>query len=287
MLALILAVMICPMVAFAGENDPRDAFPAPGGTDGVVFYYRNITGNEYHVNGTTAVRNAELNANLGIARYVHYFGLDKFTVALNALLPFGSVHTELSAAGIDEQASGTGDFTANLTAWYPLFLEKDNMFWLGGDVYVTAPTGKYNKEKLVNLGANRWNYRFEFAPICWIHNRFTLEVIGGIDIYTDNSEYTSSSFKLEQDDVYSIFGHITYDITKTFWLGASYFYHTGGETKVNGVSQHNKMEEQKIMFTAAFLTTPQTQLLLQYATDVSMDNGLSSNAIQTRFVYFF
>ena len=286
-LALILIISIVPSVTVAGESDPRDAIPLPGGTNAVLFYYRNISGNQYNVNGNTAFKDAELTANLGIGRYVHYWAIDKWTIAVNLIQPFGNLHTELAASGIDQMSSGLGDTTGNVTAWYPLILEKDNMFWMGAAFYLTAPTGQYDQDKIINLGANRWNYRFEVAPVIWLKGPFTLEVLGNVDIYTDNDKFTANSLTLAQDPVWSALTHVTYNITKDFWIGGSYFYHTGGETSINGVKQNDKITEQKLMFTTGFMITPQTQLLLQYAQDVVMDNGFKTSAIQTRFAYLW
>lgn len=285
LIVLLLTVFVLPIASFAGESDPRDALPAPGGTDAFLFYYRNISGNQLNVNGNVSTRNAELNMNLGIARYVHYWAFGPWTVAANLIQPFGSVHTELGP--LDEQASGIGDTTGNVTVWYPLLSKNDNMFWLAAGLYVAAPTGQYNNDKFINMGANRWNYRIEVVPVAWKYKAFSLEVVGNVDFYTDNDDYTVNHLTLKQDPLYSAFGHITYDVTKTFWVGASYFLHTGGETKINDVEQNDSVTEHKLMFTTAFQTTAQTQLMLQYATDVHMSDGVSTNAIQARFAYFW
>jgi hypothetical protein len=114
-------------------------------------------------------------------------------------------------------------------------LSKDDMYWMACNIYVIAPTGQYNYDKLINLRENRWAYRLERAPVIWKHGPCTLEVIFGADMYANmyrgNTEYTSLSLKREQDTIWAAMTHATYEITPTFWVGGSYNYHTVGETK--------------------------------------------------------
>ncbi len=286
-IALILLILVVPVMSFAAgsETDPRDAFPAPGGTQAFLLYYRNTTGDKLKANGNNA-SNIDFDSSMAIARYVRYWAFDKITIAGNIIQPFGYQDLEIPGGGgsIHGSSSGLGDTTLGLTMYY---------HWLPNQIlsivsaYGIAPTGAYNHNNLVNLGSNRWNFRINATPFAWKKDKFTLELIGSVDLYTANSDYTASSVTLKQDPIYTVQGHVTYDITKTFWIGASYFCHSGGETEVNHVKQHNDTTEHKVMGTAGILTTPHTQMLLQYATDVDLDNGIPIHEIRVRFAFFW
>jgi hypothetical protein len=285
---IVLTAWIVPSVALAagGETDPRDKVPAPGGLKGIVFYYRNTSAYERYLHGASAGKNEDMESSIAIFRYFHYFSYNKWTFAVNFLQPFGTLHYKNTSGSVDERSSGLGDITGSITVWYPLSLEKDNMLWLSGAYYLTAPIGEYTQSKVINLGENRWNNRFMLSPV-WKHGPFVLEVAGCLDLYTDNNKYTPADLKLEQDPVWTTTVHLSYDITNTFWIGGSYFYHTGGKTSYNGVKNDDAINTHKLLFSACLMTTPQTQLLIQYARDISVQNGFATHAIQARFVYFW
>ena len=293
MLTVILLVSVLPAVCFAAsEIDPRDAIPAPNGTDAVLFYYRNIRSNQYNGNGNTVSNNANLDSDIALVRYIHYWAWDKWTVAAQVIQPFGYEHAEVAAAGLNQTTSGIGDTIFSGAAWYNLKADKDNMFWVALALYVVPPTGSYDHNNLINLGSNSWNFRVEFFPVVWKYNNFTLEIGGGVDFYTDNNDYTPASYNLEQDVIWTIQTHVTYDITKTFWIGGSYYRHSGGDQTIskNAFKQdlNNSVTEDKVMGTLGIHLTPQTQLLLQYATDLgATNNGFTYHAFQTRLAYFW
>ena len=289
LICIFLIGLIFPAITFAAlGSDPRSCFPAPGGTDVFAFYYKNITGNEYRVDGNVVDRNVELNTNVWLARYCHFWELDdKWTTQMNVIVPFGDVHTELQSGGIDELSSGIGDITLCTGIFYSFLEQEDNRFYMAGTLYLVGPTGQYNQDKMINFGSNRWGYFFQLTPVIWQYGPFSLEVFTSVEFFTANTEYTSNFLKLEQDPVWTALGMVAYDITKTFTVGAIYAVHTGGETKINDVYQNNKFTEHEVSITAAILLTPQFQLQLKYSTDVSLDNGIPKNTFQTKIAYFF
>jgi hypothetical protein len=109
---------------------------------------------------------------------------------------------------------------------------------------VTIPIGTYNTESLVNAGANR----VTFKPQISIAQRFakvlTAEVVGNIAIHGSNSKFVipnpaammggSPLFTtaMAQDSDLYIDAHLGADLSKTFFLGASYYYAKVGQQKL-------------------------------------------------------
>lgn len=290
-IGIVLLALVVPTICFAlGEDtDPRDTIPAPGGTDAFLFYYRQITGDQVRANGKY-VTDIHLNANVALARYVHYWApTDKITIAANIIQPWGyqELRVPNSGALVNDTTTGLGDTILAAAVWYNWLKSGSNMFWSGIAAYTIAPTGEYDHNKALNLGAHRWDFRFDIVPITFKLDKFTFEGIGAIDIYTENDQYTAANLDYEQDPVYSVVLHATYDITKTLWVGASYELHNGGQTEINGVKQGDSFIEHYVMGTVGVHTTPQTQVLFQYGTDVSLNQGIPTNQFRVRFAYFW
>jgi len=289
-LGIVILTMVVPSICFAigREVDPRDGFPGPQGIDVFLLYYRNGAATHYKANGHQ-VYNADVNATLTIARYVHYFGItEKLTWVFTVLQPYGYQQVRLPNDGsiYNQSTSGLGDTTLVTGGYYNWTKGPNFTAFTDLSFYLYLPVGEYDKNKAINLGANRYNLAISFAVWVMRFKNFTFEEMVGIDWFTKNDEYAVVK-NLGQNVVYSNQVHMTYDITKAFWVGASWFYHNGGETQINGVPQKNSLNENKLMGTAALALTPATQLMMQYAWDASLDNGFPTRWIMFRFAYFW
>jgi Putative MetA-pathway of phenol degradation len=127
--------------------------------------------------------------------------------------------------------------------------------YLTASLAVTVPTGKYDAEKLLNVGKNRWVFKPQLSwgqPYDW---GGLLAVNANVQIFTDNDEHRGSSV-LEQDALFSIEAHYSQNLTKAFWLSADAFYSYGGETSIDGVDQDNLQSTLKLGVSGSFNFTP-------------------------------
>ena len=286
-LAIFVASLLLPALAMA-DNDPRDGIPAPGGTDIFLFYYRQFTGSDFYVDGETLDGKTDFDFNLAIARYAHFVSLGKWTWSYDIVQPFGSMKLESEALGIDDTGNGLGDTCAATHINTPWLIESEAMkYGMSAGFYLTMPFGDYDMNEAVNIGANRWAYKLEFTPVIWQVGALTLELTGDVQFYGDNDEYTAASANLEQDPLFGLQTHLSYDINDSFWIGVSHFFYTGGETTVGDLAMDDKTETQALRFTGAIKLAPQVQLLLQYHTELERENGVEQNYIGTRLAYFW
>ena len=285
-IGIVLLALLVPTLCFAlgAESDPRDTFPCPGGTKAFVLYYRGVNGGKYNVNGNTVNNNTDMNASLVSWRYVQYWApTEKITIQANLIMPVGYQHLQMGS--LDQSSSGLGDLQLVAGGFYTWVRKPD--FSLNNLIsfYVIAPTGEYDHNKSVNLGTNAWDFRVNFTPVSLRWKKITWEEIIGLDWYTNNNDYGAASATLQRNSVFTSQSALSIDITKNFWIGASYYYHGGGGTQINGVDQNNSITEHKVMSTLGFNTSANTQLLLQYAKDISLDNGVPTSEVHFRFAW--
>jgi hypothetical protein len=108
---------------------------------------------------------------------------------------------------------------------------------------VTIPVGTYDTNNLINAGANRVTFKPQISIAQRFAKVFTAEIVGNIALHTKNSKFVIpnpaammggpavlNTAMTQDSDIY-IDAHLAADLSKTFFLGASYYYsHVGKQT---------------------------------------------------------
>jgi len=98
---------------------------------------------------------------------------------------------------------------------------------------VTAPTGRYYPDKIVNIGTNRWSFKPEVG-VSKALGQWTLEGAFGVTFYTNNDEFFPGTSVRQQDPLYAFQAHATYNFNPTLWGALDWTLYAGGRTTVNG-----------------------------------------------------
>lgn len=108
---------------------------------------------------------------------------------------------------------------------------------VGLGLVAQLPTGSYYKDKLINLGTNRYTFRPQLGVV---HNRgkWSAELTTSAWIFTDNDSFYGGS-QWEQDPLLTAQGHLTYTFRPGLWLGGGLGYGFMGESTVNGNSSND------------------------------------------------
>lgn len=126
---------------------------------------------------------------------------------------------------------------------------------------VTPPTGKYDSDRILNLGTNRWTFRaglpttIRLSPTWEPGKTTTLELIPTVDIFTPNfnpplsSRVTEDGIRLGDTDLIpnrtsqkpigSLEAHLTHDLSEKVWVSLDFIASAGGETANDSVDQDN------------------------------------------------
>ena len=276
--------LFCNTQAFA-DNDARDYIPLDPGTTLIAAYYNYTSATDLYLDGDTGSEDVDFSANIAMFRPVYYTKIGPYVVDPQLIIPFGHQSLDGSAVGgMEVSSSGLADPIVTATIWF--INDKKAKRWLGLTPFVTLPIGEYDDDKSVNLGANRWAFKPELGFVQGFNNYF-FELIANCEFYTDNDEYSSRKVTLEQDPLYTLESHLSYNFTDSFYISGDYFYHNGGETTVDGISQDDEKDNHALQLSLGFMVTPSYQLLLKYKRDVKVENGLKSNSIGLRFCHFF
>jgi hypothetical protein len=191
---------------------------------------------------------ARIDLNEGDISYTRYFSFLHRVAWFNPTIPFAGVEGSISGTPINKFSTGTGDSSyqaAMLLLGGPAltveqYANTKPTSTLGVSLTVTAPTGAYDSNELLNLGENRWSFKPEIAvsyPF-GTQQRWEFDAYANSFYYTDNNAYHGAA-TLRQRQFPGVEGHISYSFTDNFWVSLDTRYSFGADSFVNGTDQHD------------------------------------------------
>ena len=171
LLGLLALVLISQRVA-GQELEARAYAPNPVGARFLVLSYAHSDG-DMLLNSSSPIKDFEISANSYVTGVGGTFAIaDRFaSVALGVPYIDGTAEGRLNGVPQRADRAGLGDLKLRLTlsllpgsAQSPAdFTRNQPDRTLGARLVVSAPTGEYFADKLVNLGTNRWAFRPTFG----------------------------------------------------------------------------------------------------------------------------
>jgi alcohol dehydrogenase class IV len=81
--------------------------------------------------------------------------------------------------------------------------------------------------------------------------------------------------------------HLSYDITKQWYMSLDYFYNYGGETEIAGVKQKDELSNHGLGVSLFWMVGSNNQLMIEYRNDFSVKSGAGTDTFGARWAYFF
>jgi hypothetical protein len=112
---------------------------------------------------------------------------------------------------------------------------------VGAALGLQLPTGEYMKDKLINLGSNRFTYRPQLGVV---HKRYawSFEATGAVAFFSDNDSFFRGN-KLSQDPLVTLETHIVYTFRSGLWAAVSGGLGLGAETSINTIEKNDRRED--------------------------------------------
>ena len=209
-------------------------------------------------------------ADVGIARFVHYTELAGFTIAPQVLLP--AVSVEVGGKGSTVSTDGISDPILGLPVW--LVNRPEQRLYFAVTPYLHLPLGRYNSNRALNPGENRWKFTLQGGLSVGLGEKTTLDVIGDAQWFGNNRSIAGGGH-LEQNVLYSLQPQLTYQLAPGLTSSLGVYHVWGGATQVRGVDQHDRTRTTTALVgTLAGLVI--TAALGWWATDWAHLTGVSS-----------
>jgi len=287
-LVQILFIYFCSLSAVvAQELEPRAYTNAPAGLNFVVAGYQNSQGGLI-LDPAIPVSDATSRVHVVVFGYLRTLNV----AGLSAKAGFVLSYADLYAQGRDEnnllltrETRGIIDpalyFSINFYGAPTMSLQKFRTYKqdaiAGFTLKVTPPLGNYDKEKIINLGTNRWSIKPELG-ISKAINRWIVEATANATFYSENDQFSTDKIR-KQAPVYSIQGNLTYTFKNKIWLSYGVTYFTGGETKVDGVLSNDLQDNSRTGFTLAIPVDKYNSIKVLASTGINTRTGTDYDSI--------
>jgi hypothetical protein len=254
----VIALLFVAVQAHAGEIEPRSYVNAPVGINFLLAGYAYSDGG-LPTTGASPIKDAQLTMNTGVLAYARTLDVWGKSGKFDVILPYSQLSGSAIVAGQkrERKVSGLNDplfrFSVNFFGAPALSLQEFANYQqdvlIGASVQVSAPLGKYDKDKLVNLGNNRWFVKPDMG-ISKAWGALTLELSTGVFFFTKNDDYFGGK-TLKQDPLLTTQVHATYNLGRGVWAALSWTYDYGGRTTIDGVRSDDSHSNSRVGATLA------------------------------------
>ncbi len=237
------AILGAPGNGWAQELEVRTYTNVPAGTNILRLGYGRSTGNIL-VDPSLPIEGLDAKLHLGFAAYARTFDFWGRSGKVEVMIPFISGHWEGVQTGVGARSrdiTGFADarftFGVNFVGAPALrpreFRDYRQKTIVGATFQVIVPTGQHDRNKLINLGANRWGFKPELG-ISHAIGKWHLEAAGTFWLFTDNKDFFGGS-TLSQRSLSAIQGHVVYSYKPGLWVSFDIGYANGGTTNIDDV----------------------------------------------------
>jgi len=290
---LTLAVLRFPDQLYAQFTDPRTYENTAVGVNQLELAYAYAHSNT-SIDTSLIVAGAEFNLNGGTIDYTRYFSFVHRLAWVEASVPLAGLDGSVTGTNIHGSTTGTGDSSyelATLLKGGPAlsvaqFASYKPTTTVGVSLTITAPTGLYNADKLLNLGSNRWSFKPEIAvsyPF-GTKQKWEFDAYANAYFYTDNTSYHGVEI-LRQQALPGLEGHISYSFTSSLWASLDTRYSFRGDTFVNGMNQNNAQQNFTLGSEVNVSLNPQNSLVFEFAKALLHQNGPAYTGLAVKYIY--
>jgi Putative MetA-pathway of phenol degradation len=279
--------------ASAQQLEPRSYSNAPIGLNFLVGAYGYAWG-DVLVDPSVPITNVDAQVNglaLGYSRFLDFWG-QSGTVAL--VLPYAMVSATGDVQGdpMTVDRSGFADvamrLSVNVYGAPALSLQEFRDYHqdtiIGVSLLVTAPTGRYYPDKIINIGTNRWSFKPEIG-VSKALGPWTLEGAFGVTFFTDNDEFYPGSSARKQDPLYAVQAHVIYTFNPTLWGALDGTYYAGGRTSVNGAPSDDLQQNSRFGATLAQSLNAHNSIKLYMSSGASARVGTNFTTVGIAWQY--
>lgn len=251
-------LLLLPSLAAAQDIEPRAFSNAPIGMNFLVGGLARSQGGLIF-DPSVPLTNAKMDVDLAVLAYARVFEVNGQSGKFDVILPYASLDGSATYLGgpVTREVSGFGDPRLRVSMNFlgaPALSVRDFAGYrqdliVGGSVQVSLPVGQYDRNRLVNIGTNRWYVKPELG-VSKALGRWTLELSGAATFFGDNPDFFGGR-RREQDPVYSLQGHLVYGFASGVWAAVTAAQLSGGRTTLDGVRGNDLQKNSRVGVTLA------------------------------------
>ena len=279
--------------AHAQFTDPRTYTNSPVGVNQLELSYSYVHANA-SLDTSLIVTGAKLGLHQGTIDYTRYFGFFHRLTWIEAAVPIASLGGSVTGTGIQGSTTGTGDSSCSIAMLLKggpaltadQFKDHEQATTLGASLTITAPTGLYHSDKILNLGSDRWSFKPELGlshPLGH-EQKWTVDAHANVYFYTDNTSYRGREI-LGQQWLPGVEGHVSYSFNDNLWTSFDTRYSFRGSTFLNGTDQKNGQQNFILGTEMNVSLNTRNSIVFEFAKAVVHENGPALAGFSVKYNY--
>lgn len=289
----VLAVLFVPDEACGQFTDPRNYENSPIDLNQLELSYAHTHANA-SIDTSLIVAGAKFNLNQGTIDYTRYFGLFNRLMWAEAGVPVAGVGGSVAGTNIQGSTTGAGDSSYQLAMLLKggpaltvaQFESYKPTTTVGLSLTVTAPTGLYHSNKILNLGSDRWSFMPEIGLTQPFGRgqKWEFDSYFNVAFYSDNTSYRGKEV-LSQHPLPGCEAHISYSFSDRVWASLDTRYAFHGVTFLNGVDQSDSQRNFILGSELNVSLNPRNLLTFVFAKALVHENGSALVGFSVRYDY--
>ena len=288
-----MVLLVCQLTQAANALDvePRRWSHLPIDTNFIGVAYVD-TNADIYVDPVLELEDVEMDLDIWAVKYIYSFESFGKSSRIDITQTYQDGHWDglLQGAPAETSRHGPGDtfirYAINLYGAPPLKTDdyvayrrsRDIETIVGAGLAIRLPTGDYHKDRLINLGQNRFVIRPQLGVQ---HNRgpWTFEFNTEIAFFETNNEYFNGN-QLQQDPLFIFFTTVAYTFRPGLWVSVGVAYDYGGENEINDVDKDNHRQNTAWGVSIAYPLNPRLGVSLGYhETRTEESTGFDSESL--------
>lgn len=242
-LALVVAGLCGDPRLAAQELAPRAYWPVPQGVRAVIIGFSHVNG-DVLFDPSIPFYGVDSRVRTGILAYLQSYSLWGRTASVVAELPYswGSTEGLIGKTPARGNFAGFGDLGVTLEvnllgapsmtpAEFQALRARPRSI-LGASLKLLAPTGRYDKDRLLNVGAHRWATRVELGYMVPLRPKWLLELDAGAWVFAADDDFIVG--RREQEPILALQAHLVRRFRAGFWASLDVNYFRGGRQTIGG-----------------------------------------------------
>lgn len=280
----------------AQELTPRAYWPAPRGTNLLVFGYQYSSG-DVVTDPTLPVTGVDSQMNYLQATYLNTFSIFGRTANFQINQPYawgttkGEVEGRFRRRDISDFSDPRIVLSINLKGAPSMDregfqeLRANPRTIVGASLLIQPPTGGYDVDRLLNAGTNRWSTKLSIGAIWPIRPKWLFEAEIGTWFFSDNDDFLE--FRRKQDPITSAQLHLVHRVRPGLWASLDYTYYYGGETTVGDEFRNDLQRNSRIGGTIVFPFKQRHAIRGNYSTGIATRSGGDYDIYSISYIYAF
>lgn len=157
---------------------------------------------------------------------------------------------------------------------------------IGSSISIAAPTGEYDRTKLINIGNHRWAFKPEIG-VAIPRGAWDIDGYVGVWLFTPNATFYPGSLRRTQDPVVATQGHVSYTFKPRLWVAVDGTWYSGGGAAVGDGEPIGKVNNARLGATVSLPAGRRQSFKVSYSSGVTVRSGTNFRTLAVGYQWLW